>query len=149
MDISNNTSPRQKPKAQQTDAHSGHSHIHHDHSKRPHPLSHFFGCCLGEDPAPLSKKIQDLRKNLPDHQFEEIKIIQGEPFLISADMIVGDILFNFPQTREIFQEIHPLGLLSPILDQTTIEMFLADLTISVEDTCTELNKKINQKTANG
>jgi len=125
-----------------------HVHKHaHNHlpttGERPHPLAAFFGCCLGDEPAPISEKIQSLRKKLPESSTEELKITPGQPIQITKDMIIGDVIANFPLARDIFEEIHPLGLMSPRLDQISIEMFLSDLNTDPDQICASLTSLIN------
>ena len=127
----------------------GHSHKHQHKSQekgaRPHPLTQFFGCCLGDEPTPISPKIQSLREGLNSNSTEEIDLQKVENLEITADMIVGDIIFNFPQTRAYLEDLHPLGLLSPRLDQTTIEMFFSDLNPALEEVCQKLTQIISVK----
>lgn len=118
--------------------HSGHSH------QRPHPLSGFFNCCLGDEPTPISDKVQQLRENLDIHQSEEISADQlknGE-FDVTPDLITGDLINNFPQISDYLEEIHPLGMLSPSLHLITLEIFLADLNFST-DQLKEIYQKLN------
>jgi len=137
----------------QTGKKQGEKHVHthgssHSHplpglGERPHPLAAFFGCCLGDEPAPISQKIQKLRELLPESSTEELSIIPGQPITITKDMIIGDVIANFPLAKSIFEEIHPLGLLSPLLGQTTIEMFLSDLNTDADQICASLTSLIN------
>jgi hypothetical protein len=120
-----------------------HSHVQTDQSKSSHPFAAFFGCCLGAEPAPVSPKIQQLREQLPELATEELVITPGQPITITKDMIIGDVLANFPLARSIFEEIHPLGLLSPRLDQISIEMFLSDLNTDADQICASLTSLIN------
>lgn len=120
-----------------------HSHTHTEKGERPHPLAAFFGCCLGDEPAPISQKIQQLREQLPESVTEELIVIPGQPVIITKDMIIGDVIANFPLARSIFEEIHPLGLLSPRLDQISIEMFLSDLNTDPDQICASLTSLIN------
>lgn len=142
--------PKSAKKASHRHDHSADSSHHHPHStpltdkgQRPHPLAAFFGCCLGDDPAPISPKIQKLREQLPQSATEELTIIPGEHLTITKDMIIGDVIANFPLARSIFEEIHPLGLLSPLLDQISIEMFLSDLNTDADQICASLTSLIN------
>jgi hypothetical protein len=41
-----------------------HQHSHPQSTSRPHPLANFFNCCLGDEPTPISDKVQQLRENL-------------------------------------------------------------------------------------
>jgi hypothetical protein len=126
-----------------SDAHQ-HNHNHGDNS-RPHPLTQFFGCCLGDDPAPLSPKIQSIRENLENGQIEDFIITPGGKITISKDMIVADILANFPQTKSLFHELHPLGLMSPVLDQISLEIFFSDQPeLDLENICLQLESIVNQ-----
>jgi hypothetical protein len=126
-----------------SDAHQ-HNHNHGDNS-RPHPLTQFFGCCLGDDPAPLSPKIQSIRENLENGQIEDVIITPGGEITISKDMIVADILANFPQTKSLFHELHPLGLMSPVLDQISLEIFFSDQPeLDLENICLQLESIVNQ-----
>jgi len=119
-----------------------HNHVHNSH---PHPLTQFFGCCLGNEPTPLSPKIQNIRENLGNGQIEDVIITPGEKITISKDMIVADILANFPQTKAFFHELHPLGLMSPVLDQISLEIFFSDQPdIDLENICRQLESIVNQ-----
>ncbi len=115
----------------------------HNHHK--HPLGHFLNCCLGDEPTPISNNIQNLRYNYDhNHQFitqEAIKDIQS--FFIKKDMIVQDLIINFPQIKNYLQDLHPLGLLSPNLNQLSLEMFFHDIPANIEDICLNLNKIIH------
>jgi hypothetical protein len=125
--------------------HSGHQHVHATGQGRPHPLTQFFGCCLGNDPTPISPKIQAIRENLGNGQTESTIIQPGHHLTISQDMVVADILANFPQSRPFFQELHPLGLLSPALDKISLEIFFSDLPVDLEQICQQLENLVNQK----
>lgn len=122
-----------------------HQHKSQENGPRPHPLTQFFGCCLGDEPTPISPKIQSLRESLGSKQTEEIDLQKVEHLEVTSDMIIGDIIFNFPQTRPYLEDLHPLGLLSPRLDQTTIEMFFSDLNPNLEDICKKLTTIISVK----
>lgn len=126
--------------------HGANSHIHQQKDQsRPHPLTQFFGCCLGDDPAPLSPKIQNIRENLENGQIEDVIITPGQKITISKEMIVADILVNFPQTKSLFHELHPLGLMSPVLDQISLEIFFSDQPdIDLENICLQLESIVNQ-----
>ena len=140
-----------KAKTSELPAKIKHNHQHHHSNQnpaatsRPHPLAAFFQCCLGNEPAPLSPKIQKLRDKIPSSQTLEIHLKPGQKITITKDMIIGDVLANFPENKNIFEDIHPLGLLSPLLDQTTIEIFLSDLNIDADLICQSLSKIIAQK----
>ncbi len=110
--------------------------------KRESLLS-FFQCCMTDTPAPLPEKLLKLRESLQQPQIAESIYRPGQPFVISEEMIVGDLLFNFPQLHEYFQEKHPLGLLSPVLDRTSLEMYFADLPVKIDDICRDLSDLIN------
>ncbi len=123
---------------------------HHPHqitdgnpNGRPHPLSHFFGCCLGNDPTPISPNIQELRLRLGEGHLENVTITPGEAFSITPDMIVADLIFNFPDIGKYLENLHPLGMMSPQLEQISLEIFLADLPVEIEQICQDLNKLIN------
>lgn len=122
---------------------ASHSHIHAMQGKKPHPLAAFFGCCLGAEPAEISPKIQQLREKLPESTTEELNIIPGQTIIITKDMIIGDVIANFPLVLSVFEDIHPLGLLSPRLDQISIEMFLSDLNTDPDEICVGLTSLIN------
>jgi hypothetical protein len=111
-------------------------------AKKASPFS-FFECCLKDEPAPLSQKIRDLRAALPTANLEEIIIKPGEQFRVSGDMIVADLLFNFPQIRPYLEDLHPLGLLSPQLDRTSLEMFFSDQDQNLSLICEGLDQIIN------
>lgn len=128
---------------------SMHTHLHVPEaqlkpSARPHPLAAFFQCCLGDEPAPLSPKIQKLREQIPSSEAQEIHLKPGQKIIITKDMIIGDILTNFPETKTIFEDIHPLGLLSPLLDRITIEIFLSDINVDPDLICQSLSQLIAQ-----
>ncbi len=119
-----------------------HKHKHsHDHEQDP--LSAFFGCCLTEDPTPISAKIQQLREQLPETHNTELTVIPGQNITITKDMIIADVMTTFPITRQVFEDLHPLGLLSPSLDKISIELFLSDLQIDPDQICAELTNLIN------
>ncbi|MCC7432845.1 hypothetical protein IT412_04985 [Candidatus Peregrinibacteria bacterium] len=124
--------------------HDHHSHSHDQESQnsqsRPHPLAGFFACLLGDEPAPISEKIQTLRENLTTS--ETIEETLKQDLIISKDMVVLDLINNFPKIKAYLQEIHPLGLLSPRLDQTTLELFLSDLNLDIDVICADLTKLI-------
>lgn len=126
--------------------HEKHNHKHfHDqespnNQSRPHPLSGFFACLLGDEPAPISEKIQTLRENLTES--ETIEEPLGQSLIISKDMVVLDLINSFPKIKDYLQDIHPLGLLSPRLDQTTLELFVSDLNLDIDDICADLTKLI-------
>jgi len=143
------TTSKPAVKSQNKAAHS-HKHLHTEGiQSRPHPLTQFFGCCLGDEPTPLSDKIQSIRSNLhPGTTLSEVTIEAGQDFLLTKDMIVGDILVNFPQTQPYFQELHPLGLLSPALNHISLEIFFSDLPVDLDQICQELTQLVNQKVAN-
>ena len=126
--------------------HGANSYVHEQNPQsRPHPLTQFFGCCLGDDPAPLSPKIQSIRENLGNGQTEDVIITPGEKITISKDMIVADILANFPQSKTLLHELHPLGLMSPVLDQISLEIFFSDQPeLDLENICLQLESIVNQ-----
>lgn len=115
----------------------------HNHHK--HPLGHIFNCCLGDEPTPISNNIQNFRHNYDhNHQLitqEAIKDLQS--FSIKKDMIVQDLITNFPQIKNYLQDLHPLGLLSPNLNQLSLEMLFHDIPSNIEDICLNLNKIIH------
>lgn len=120
-----------------------HSHSYQIGSQY-HPLSQFLGCCLGNEPTPLSPRIQAIRSSLePGNIITPVTISPNQPFQIYQDMIVGDILANFPKTKSYFHEIHPLGLLSPALDQISLEIFFSDIPVDIKQICQELTQIIN------
>ncbi|MCC6643380.1 hypothetical protein IT411_01405 [Candidatus Peregrinibacteria bacterium] len=121
-------------------------HHHHstDQHSRPHPLTQFFGCCLGDEPTPLSPKIQKIREQLNDSSVEEIAA-NSATLKITSDMIVGDILINFPHTRTYLEDLHPLALLSPQLNSITLEMFFSDQKVDLEKICQDLSDLISVK----
>jgi hypothetical protein len=59
-------------------------------------------------------------------------------------MIIGDVLLNFPQIRPFLEDLHPLGLMSPLLDQITIEMFFSDQEVDIENICQHITNLIAQ-----
>lgn len=120
--------------------HSDHSHRHSSAKE----FFQFFSCCLGEDPAPISDKIQNLRAQLPENSMEEVKYTPGTNFQVLPDMVVGDLLTTFSQIRPYLEELHPLGLLSPALNATSLEMFLIDFDLDLQTVCQELESLINQ-----
>lgn len=128
-----------------TGHHHQNEHKGQGNGHRPHPLAQFFGCCLGDEPTPISPKIQSLRENLNSKNTVEINLKEVEHLEITPDMIIGDIIFNFPQTRSYLEDLHPLGLLSPRLDQTTVEMFFSDLNPDLKEICQKLTALISVK----
>lgn len=121
-----------------------HHHHHTDRQSRPHPLTQFFGCCLGDEPTPISPKIQQLREQLNSSSIEEVST-DTEFLAITSDMIVGDILAHFPQTRNYLEDLHPLGLLSPQLDSITLEIFFSDQKVNLDEICQKLSDIISVK----
>lgn len=121
-----------------------HHHTHQHEGSRPHPLTQFFGCCLGDDPAPISPKIQSIRENLGKDQDLPVIIRPGQYLVITPDMVVADLLINFPQIKPLLEDLHPLGLLSPVLDQISLEIFFADLAVDVKAVCQQLESLVNQ-----
>lgn len=130
-----------------------HSHQHSQPSNsRPHPLANFFNCCLGDEPTPISDKVQQLRENLDLNQTEEIapEQFQTGKIIITPDLIIGDLINNFPQIKPYLQEIHPLGMMSPSLHLITLEIFFSDLNLPAKDLTeiySELGKQISQKSS--
>jgi hypothetical protein len=120
--------------------HQNHQHHHKkdQNGSRPHPLAGFFACLLGDEPAPISAKIQDLRQKLPDSQSIEENI--NEKLIISSDMVVLDLIVNFPKIKNYLEEIHPLGLLSPNLDKISLELFLSEFNLDLDKICHELTQ---------
>ncbi len=125
--------------------HHQHSHKEDQKGQRPHPLTQFFGCCLGDEPTPISPKIQSLRESLNNTKTEEINLETAQNLEITSDMIIGDILLNFPQTKSYLEDLHPLGLLSPKLSETTLEMFFSDMNHDLETICQKLTQIISVK----
>lgn len=128
---------------------NSHTHSHSHNQQKGDPASsqdilQFFSCCLGEDPAPISKKIQNLRANLPESTIEEVNYHPGTAFHVSPDMVVADLLTTFSQTRPYLENLNPLGLLSPTLHTTSLEMFLIDFNVDLETVCRDLDSLINQ-----
>ena len=124
--------------------HHSHDHGHDDLSKtqsRPHPLAGFFACLLGDDPAPISEKIQKLREVIPESQTIEQPLEKS--LQITKDMVVLDLISNFPQIKDYLEEIHPLGLLSPRLDQISLELFLSDFNLDLDKLCSDLTKLVH------
>ena len=111
----------------------------------PQSFLKMFECCLKDTPPPLPEKILNMRESLQKPQILETVFRPGEKFLICSDMIVEDLLFTFPYLRAYFEEHHPLGLLSPVLHQTTLEMYFADLPEKIENVCTDLSTLIARK----
>ncbi|MGL5831363.1 MAG: hypothetical protein ACRCZE_04415 [Candidatus Altimarinota bacterium] len=111
-----------------------HQHSHSQSNSRPHPLANFFNCCLGDEPTPISDKVQQLRENLDLTKTEEIspEQFQSGEIILSSDIIIGDLINNFPQIKPYLQEIHPLGMMSPSLHLITMEIFFSDLNLSTE-----------------
>jgi len=126
-----------------SDQHPDHAHDH-NHQKKT-PFLNFFECCLGDEPAPLSKKIQNLRENYADHQITAEVISPNQIIIIEKDMIVGDLLINFPEIKTTLEDLHPLGMLSPLLDRISLEIFLSDLNVDPEQICQHLSTLINTK----
>ncbi len=119
----------------------------HCHDQKPQNTGFpfgFFECCLKDEPAPLPPKIQDLRAALPTSNLEEINIKPGEKFQVSGDMIIADLLLNFPQIKTYLEDLHPLGMLSPQLDRISLEIFFSDQDQDLGVICDRLNKIINQ-----
>jgi hypothetical protein len=120
------------------------SHQHSHSHQRPHPLANFFNCCLGDEPTPISDKVQQLRENLDINHSEEISPdqLKNGDFDITPDLITGDLINNFPQIKDYLKEIHPLAMLSPSLHLITLEIFLSDLNLS-EQQLAEIYQKLN------
>lgn len=110
-----------------------------------HQLTKFFECCLKDGAAPIAPKIMQVRENLSASGLSETHHVPGQTFQVSGDMIVGDLLFTFPQIEPLLQDWHPLGLLSPALNRTSLELFFSDLPVDLKDICLKLNQVINQK----
>jgi hypothetical protein len=123
---------------------------HHDHEHRNQDLTlrkltEFFECCLKDGPRPLSDKVQQIRKSIPQsNATTETRHIPGQNFTVSTDMIVADLLFTFPQIKPLLEDLHPLGLMSPALKTTSLEMFFADQPVNLEQICSDLSQIINQ-----
>lgn len=107
-------------------------------------IAQFFGCCLGAEPAPIPEKIQTARTNLSNNSVTEIHHQPGEPFHITPDMIIADLLLTFPIIKNYLEDLHPLGLLSPALETTSLEMFLLDFNLNLDEICRDLDCLINQ-----
>jgi len=131
------------PPSPQSDPHASHSHSHqHDPLQ---PFSSFFECCISEDSGKLSDKIQQLRQNYAEHQITAEVITPNQAIFIEKDMIVGDLLLNFPEIRPVLEDIHPLGLMSPLINQISLEIFLSDINVDPELICQQLSTLINTK----
>lgn len=107
------------------------------HQEHPNKL---FNCCLGNEPTPLSHKIQQLREQKLHGQIKIVTIKANQKLTVEPNMIVGDLIASYPLIKVELQEIHPLGLLSPTLNQTTLEFFLADLHLNLKEVCQTLTK---------
>ena len=101
-------------------------------------------CCLKTEPTPLSENFQKIRKSISKNEFEEVPVSENINLEISEDMLVGDIIEAFPESRIIFEESNWLGLKSPSYQNESIEMFLAGTGISPEEICKNLNQIIKK-----
>jgi hypothetical protein len=145
--ISNNQKQPKKPLSPPPGDQSRHNcHTDHSHQHTPakNNLLNFFECCLTDDPAPLSPKILQARENLQDQAFEPVEISSENTFQVTSDMIVADLLFNFPLLRGYLENLHPLGLMSPALDRISLELFFSDLDKNIDQICQEMTDLINQ-----
>lgn len=129
------------------DAHRQRKTCQHSHQNAPgntaEEMLQFFSCCLGEDPPEISAKIRELRQKIPERNLEQVNYEPGKHFQISKEMIVADLVLTFPALRPHLEELHPLGMLSPMLASTTLEMLLSDLAVDTQQVCLELENIIN------
>lgn len=103
-----------------------------------------FSCCLKTEPTPLSENFQHLRKQLKSSKIKNIQVTKKKPIKITEDMIVGDIINNFPETKKIFEDANFLGLASSAIFQESISLFLAGTGIDSQLICQELNLLISK-----
>ncbi len=127
--------------------HGGCDHKDHcQHGNNPKNLLQFFQCCLGEEAPPISEKIQSLRQKIGGSEnITAVQVRPEEKFSVYGDMVVADLLHTFPEIRPYLEELHPLGLLSPTLHSTTLELFLADSETDINTVCLELEAIINRQ----
>jgi hypothetical protein len=129
------------------DEHRQRKTCQHSHEKDPgataEEMLQFFSCCLGEKPPEISAKLRQLRQKIPGQNLEQVSYEPGKHFKISKEMIVADLVLTFPALRPHLEELHPLGMLSPMLASTTLEMLLSDLDVNPQQVCRELENIIN------
>lgn len=108
-----------------------------------------FSCLLTETPAPIPARLQNLRQKLYESSTTETPLPSAttppsevEVFTITPDMVVLDLITNFPQIKTYLHDLHPLGLLSPNLDKINLELFLSDFNVDVDEVCAELTELI-------
>lgn len=91
-----------------------------------------------ENEGPLGKLL-----HIP--QYENITLEQGEIIEITKDMIIGDVVFAYPQTRDIFQKsgIHCVGCYASTFE--TIESGLLSHGIDPDPVCKEINELLKKK----
>ncbi len=112
----------------------------HQNAYQEHPLNSLFNCCLENKPTPISPRIQKLRKQKLRGKIQIITIKPHQKLIVKPNMIVGDLIAAYPLIKAELEEIHPLGLLSPTLNQTTLEIFLDDLHLNLKKICQTLTK---------
>lgn len=111
----------------------------------PEKFLSFFECCLKEDPAPIPEKLQNLRRKLPESSYTDVEYKLNQEFTVLPDMIVQDLLTTFPKIKEYLEELHPLGLMSPALSHTSLEILFSDIEADIEQICNDLSHIINHK----
>lgn len=117
------------------------------HSCNKKDIKHFFQCCLTDEPTPIPKKIQTLRQKIPESKYASVEYKKEKSFTILPDMIIADLIFTFPYLKTYLSELHPLGMMSPALDKTSLEMLFADIEADINKVCQELTNLINQTTS--
>lgn len=108
-------------------------------------IKHFFECCLTDEPAPIPEKIQILRQKIPGNEYPSVKYNKDNEFTVLPDMVVADLIVTFPHLKQHLSDLHPLGMMSPTLSQTSLEMLFADIEIDLTELCKELTLLINHK----
>lgn len=111
----------------------------------PENFLSLFECCLKEEPTPIPEKLQNLRQKLPESTYTNVKYRSNREFTVLPDMIVQDLLITFPYIKEYLEELHPLGLMSPALSRTSLEMLFSDIEADIKQICEDLSNLINQK----
>lgn len=114
------------------------------HHRQDKDILSFFSCCLGDEPAPIPEKVQKLRSTLGNVLLEDTKYQPGIYFQVTPDMIVADLIATFTQIKPYLEDLNPLGMMSPMLGTTSLDLFFQNLDIDLETVCHDLEALINQ-----